>query len=523
MHTDDQYTVAGQPGRRRLLGLLAAATAGSMLAPDRPPRAEGLGLKAAPNANQQGLTGVWYDTRMTGQGLVIEAYPDLLGSGLGLLFAGWFTFDTAAGGAEGQRWYSLSGEIRNGQSAVNLTIYRNVGGSFASGPATFATAVGTATLSFSDCSNAVFSFQFSDGRSGTQTLSRGLSNVVCAETGSSANADFAWSGSWYDPDTAGQGLILEVNPVAQSAFLAWYTYAAVNSPSQEPAQQRWYTAQAVYAPGERRLALTLYTTTGGTFNTAGGTTTTAVGSAVLDFLSCNAATLTWQFGTGELAGRRGTINLVRAGVAPGACAFSSTCSLIPSETEGPYPLLAVLSNSGIVRSDITEGKAGVPLTVLLKLVNTNANCTPISNAAVYIWHCDKDGVYSGYSGQTGGVNASGQIFLRGVQYTDAGGQALFQTIYPGWYSGRITHIHFRVYLGSSLSGSGVATSQLAFPPDVTTAVYNSTLYASRGQNTSVTSFGADNVFRDGVSYQLANVAGSTSTGYIATLVVGIAV
>lgn len=186
-------------------------------------------------------------------------------------------------------------------------------------------------------------------------------------------------------------------------------------------------------------------------------------------------------------------------------------------------MLSVLSNSGIVRSDITEGKTGVPLTLLLKLVNVNASCAPISNAAIYIWHCDKDGVYSGYSGQTGGVNASGQMFLRGVQYTSSSGEAVFQTVYPGWYSGRITHIHFRVYLGSSLSGSGTVTSQLAFPPDVTTAVYQSALYAARGQNTSVTSFAADNVFRDGVSYQLANVAGSTSTGYLATLVVGISV
>ena len=63
---------------------------------------------------------------------------------------------------------------------------------------------------------------------------------------------------------------------------------------------------------------------------------------------------------------------------------------------------------------------------------------------------------------------------------------------------------------------------MAFPVDVTTAVYNSALYAARGQNTSVTSFSADNVFRDGVSYQLANVAGSSTAGYVATLVVGIA-
>ncbi|HJY39091.1 MAG TPA: hypothetical protein VJ299_16545 [Steroidobacteraceae bacterium] len=69
---------------------------------------------------------------------------------------------------------------------------------------------------------------------------------------------------------------------------------------------------------------------------------------------------------------------------------------------------------------------------------------------------------------------------------------LLLTFVPGWYSGRITHVHFRSYLGTSLQ----ATSQLAFPQDITNAVYASSLYAARGQNTSVTSFSADNVFSD---------------------------
>jgi protocatechuate 3,4-dioxygenase beta subunit len=75
-------------------------------------------------------------------------------------------------------------------------------------------------------------------------------------------------------------------------------------------------------------------------------------------------------------------------------------------------------------------------------------------------------------------------FLRGVQMTDSAGLVRFTTIYPGWYSGRITHVHFRAYLGNALQ----ATSQLAFPQDTTRAVYQSSLYAARGQNTSVTVF-----------------------------------
>ncbi len=198
---------------------------------------------------------------------------------------------------------------------------------------------------------------------------------------------------------------------------------------------------------------------------------------------------------------------------------SGSCVIIPTETQGPYPLLAVLSNSAMVRADITEGKTGVPLTVKLKLVDVNNGCEAItSSASVYIWHCDKDGVYSGYSQP--GVNTVGETFLRGIQDVDEDGYVTFTTIYPGWYSGRITHIHFQVYLYSA--STATATSQIAFPQDITEVVYDSSLYAEHGQNTSVTSFSRDNVFSDGTEYQMATVEGSVSEGYVATLEVGIA-
>ncbi|MFT4173163.1 MAG: intradiol ring-cleavage dioxygenase [Rhodocyclaceae bacterium] len=211
-----------------------------------------------------------------------------------------------------------------------------------------------------------------------------------------------------------------------------------------------------------------------------------------------------------------------ASSAAGSSAASVACTLVPQETEGPYPLLAILSNSAITRRDITEGKTGVPLTLTLKLVSTAQNCAPIVGAAVYIWHCDKDGVYSGYTSQTGGVSTVGQMFLRGVQVTDASGAVSFTTLYPGWYAGRITHIHFQVYLNDNLRVTATATSQLAFPQDITRAVYASSLYAARGQNTSVTSFAADNVFSDGTTYQMLEVSGDVTDGYAAALTVGIA-
>lgn len=201
-------------------------------------------------------------------------------------------------------------------------------------------------------------------------------------------------------------------------------------------------------------------------------------------------------------------------------AGTGSCTLTPQETQGPYPLLAILSNAAMVRSDITEGKTGVPLRLTLTIQDLSGGCTLVAGAAVYIWHCDKDGLYSGYSNSQNAVQA-GLTYLRGIQVSDANGQAQFTTIYPGWYAGRITHIHFQVYLNDNLSVTATATSQLAFPAAVTTAVYGSALY-TKGQNYSVTSFSADNVFGDGTTYQMVAISGDTANGYDASLTVTIA-
>jgi len=214
------------------------------------------------------------------------------------------------------------------------------------------------------------------------------------------------------------------------------------------------------------------------------------------------------------SGSSGTTAAASASTSSG----SVSCVLTPEETAGPYPLFSdIASASTYTREDITEGKTGVPLRLMLTFVNVNGSCAPITDALVYTWHCDKDGVYSGYNQP--GNNTVGQTFCRGVQMTDSTGLTRFTTIYPGWYSGRITHVHFRVYLGNSLQ----ATSQLAFPQEITRAVYSSSLYAARGQNTSVSSFSADNVFSDGEQYQLCTMSENAATGgYDAALTVGIA-
>ena len=172
----------------------------------------------------------------------------------------------------------------------------------------------------------------------------------------------------------------------------------------------------------------------------------------------------------------------------------------------------MLSNMAFYRRDVTEGRPGTPLALTITIQNTNANCAALANAAVEIWQCDADGHYSEYA--QGSYNGTGFTYLRGLQVTDANGQATFNTIYPGWYQGRATHIHVQV----NVNNRSVKVTQIAFPESVSSQIYASGAYASRGSNPTTNA--SDNVFADGVSIELASVTASGS-GYLATITFGV--
>jgi protocatechuate 3,4-dioxygenase beta subunit len=201
---------------------------------------------------------------------------------------------------------------------------------------------------------------------------------------------------------------------------------------------------------------------------------------------------------------------------------------IPQETSGPFPGDGsngpnVLEASGVVRQDITSSfgtstsKAeGVPLTVTLTLLDNANGCTPLAGAAVYAWHCDREGRYSMYDSGLQNEN-----YLRGVQEADANGQVTFKTIYPGAYSGRWPHIHFEVFESMSnatAAGQVLAVSQIALTEAACKEVYASAGYESSAQNFPRTTLKSDNVFGDdGGIYQLAAMSGSVAAGYAAGL------
>jgi protocatechuate 3,4-dioxygenase beta subunit len=177
-----------------------------------------------------------------------------------------------------------------------------------------------------------------------------------------------------------------------------------------------------------------------------------------------------------------------------------SCVLIPSETTGPFPL-DLSGDTSMFRTDIRETQEGVTTKLRLKIISTN-DCNPIVNARVDVWHCNAYGYYSGYTtnGQNGQTNYIGETWLRGIQITDANGEVEFTTVFPGWYSGRICHIHFQVFLSSVLQ----VTSQLTFPVEEKNTLYSANLpYSTYGDDPKT--FATDNVFSDGYSIQLATL------------------
>jgi protocatechuate 3,4-dioxygenase beta subunit len=231
----------------------------------------------------------------------------------------------------------------------------------------------------------------------------------------------------------------------------------------------------------------------------------------------------------------------KSSTAPGRTAGTTTaatttggtatgCSPIPEETAGPFPGDGsngpnVLSDAGVVRRDITKsfGSAsgtadGIPITLALTLLDTTNSCRPLKDAAVYVWHCDRDGRYSLYS--DGATDAN---YLRGVQASGRDGVVQFTSIFPACYPGRWPHVHLEVYRSiddATSGGTPIATSQVAIPAATCDAAYATKGYEASVGNLAQLSLASDMVFADdGGVHELATVTGSADTGYTIALTV----
>lgn len=208
---------------------------------------------------------------------------------------------------------------------------------------------------------------------------------------------------------------------------------------------------------------------------------------------------------GTLLSREAFAQSAEGSLMPGA----DICVITPATTEGPYYF-----DPKLERADITEGRPGVATTVRLQVVD--GGCRPLPGARVDLWHCDAIGQYSGYPNQTGGVDTTGQTFMRGTQFAGDDGIVEFQTVYPGWYAGRTTHMHFTVFLDEA----SVLTGQIFFPDALSQFIYERVEpYTARGAERTTLNAN-DGIARRATSASFAYVK-ELADRYVVAMIIGV--
>lgn len=103
-------------------------------------------------------------------------------------------------------------------------------------------------------------------------------------------------GSWFNPATPGQGLLIDVLPEQGLLSLGWFTYAETPTPGAPASDQRWLAGLGALGPAGANLRLTR--TLGGAFNSPRPVQHIDVGAAVVRFLDCNRAEFDFAFDSG---------------------------------------------------------------------------------------------------------------------------------------------------------------------------------------------------------------------------------
>lgn len=135
---------------------------------------------------------------------------------------------------------------------------------------------------------------------------------------------------------------------------------------------------------------------------------------------------------------------------------------------GIHDLPDELTRPALMRGDITSGRPGTPMLLTLRLHAAGNRFAPLANAAVHIWHCDRDGVIPDSRA------------LHGVQIANAEGEVTFQTIYPGWQIGQGTGVHCRIYINAADNRLHVAHCRIQLPREMSDAVHRTPAYQLRG-------------------------------------------
>ncbi|KAH9476000.1 hypothetical protein JR316_0011567 [Psilocybe cubensis] len=139
---------------------------------------------------------------------------------------------------------------------------------------------------------------------------------------------------------------------------------------------------------------------------------------------------------------------------------NNTCVLAPEVTEGPY----YHTEGHPIRQNIAEYQDGLLLLLDIGVIDVET-CQPLPNVLVDIWQANATGSYAGHpvphphladeqpatEGRRRGLltafprTIQEETWLRGAWPTDKNGVVQFTSIYPGYYTGRATHIHTKVF------------------------------------------------------------------------------
>ena len=280
------------------------------------------------------LGGAWAIPGLGGQGLAIEYNP-----AVAMLSAAWYSHETDSPESfehSALRWHTMLGLVPQSETfEMPLSIFNNVGGAFDDVPTTASNGVGSATLSVTDCDHMTLSYAFGDDQTAPKLIAlqrasprtkpctlRSPNSTQTITTPARYAAQSDLGGAWYEQRTSGQGMHLVVYPPSSPAApetlgLGWFTYDPSGN-ADDATQQHWFTGLGSFDDAaQQRATLTIYRTTGGDRAYAATRNTHRVGTATLQRIDCDSATLNYRFDdtlvAASFAARARTIPLQRLG------------------------------------------------------------------------------------------------------------------------------------------------------------------------------------------------------------------
>lgn len=137
--------------------------------------------------------------------------------------------------------------------------------------------------------------------------------------------------------------------------------------------------------------------------------------------------------------RTGMLGVFTTSLAPGSILEAINCNPTSPDILGPYwteghPYRTLLANAE---------EPGTRVYISGRVLANDCE-TPIENATVDVWHANDEGCYTIFMECDSGNSDEDPYNLRGVITTDENGEYAFESIWPGYYSGRPRHFHYKI-------------------------------------------------------------------------------